>query len=154
MIVHSLRTWTSTPEQSPVTKRKMADNKGIKHIRGRYRNRFTALPTGFQLPGILGGWRPDLQGKQRPDSPRQDTDRDVHVRTPYGEVQGFRVYLYDDPFPERGYRPISTVVERVRGNVSVFLGIPYALPPVKEGRFKSIISLWGPAKALLATSLK
>lgn len=125
----------------PVNYNPLDINSGIPWDRNRDRDRDrdrepSRYETGFQLPGILGGWRPDLQGKQRPDSPRQDTDRDVHVRTPYGEVQGFRVYLYDDPFPERGYRPVSTTVERVRGNVTVFLGIPYALPPVKEGRFK------------------
>uniref|UniRef100_A0A146M8W7 Neuroligin-4, X-linked n=2 Tax=Lygus hesperus TaxID=30085 RepID=A0A146M8W7_LYGHE len=89
---------------------------------------------GNQLPGILGGWRPDLQGRQRPDSPRQETDRDVMVTTAYGQVQGFKVYLYDNPSP--GFRLFRGQVERVQGNVTVFLGIPYALPPTDQGRFK------------------
>ncbi|KAK9505228.1 hypothetical protein O3M35_009325 [Rhynocoris fuscipes] len=93
---------------------------------------------GVQLPGVLGGWRSDIQGKQRADSPRQDTDRDVVVATAYGKVQGFLVNLYDHPFPETGFRPYSGQVERIQAKVCVFLGIPYALPPINEGRFKAI----------------
>ncbi|XP_014246706.1 neuroligin-4, X-linked [Cimex lectularius] len=89
---------------------------------------------GIELPGVLGGWRPDLQGKQRADSPRQDTERDVVVTTSYGQVQGFRVFIYDNPNP--GFRPWDGQIERVQAKVSSFLGIPYAIPPVKEGRFK------------------
>lgn len=48
----------------------------------------------------------------------------------------FQVYLYDNPDPDSGYRPWLTPVERIQGEVSVFLGIPYARPPVLEGRFK------------------
>ncbi|KAL1123267.1 hypothetical protein AAG570_002353 [Ranatra chinensis] len=88
------------------------------------------------MPGILGGWRADLQGKQRPDSPRQEVDRDVIVTTSFGQVQGFRVNLYDNPLPEQGYRPWLTPVERIQAQVTVFLGIPYALPPTNEARFK------------------
>lgn len=47
------------------------------------------------FPGILGGWREDLQGKQRRDSLL--LSRDVFVTTNYGQVQGFKVRLYDDP---------------------------------------------------------
>lgn len=43
----------------------------------------------------MGGWREDLQGKQRRDS--LQLDRDVFVTTNYGQVQGFKVRLYDDP---------------------------------------------------------
>ena len=85
------------------------------------------------LPGILAGWREDLQGKERPDS-KHNLERDVFVTTNYGQVQGFKVYLYDDP--EARHRPWSLPVERVTRDVNVFLGIPYALPPVNEGRFK------------------
>ncbi|XP_039288226.1 neuroligin-2 isoform X1 [Nilaparvata lugens] len=93
------------------------------------------LPDGVRLPGVLGGWRPDLQGKQRPDSLL--LDKDVYVKTPVGQVQGFKVYLYDDPNPRSSYRPGRTPVDRIMGNVSVFLGIPYALPPLpKIARFK------------------
>jgi hypothetical protein len=58
------------------------------------------------------------------------------VTTTFGQVQGFKVLLYDNPLPRVGYRPGLTPVERVQGNVTVFLGIPYALPPTGEGRFK------------------
>lgn len=47
----------------------------------------------FPLPGVLGGWRVDLQGKERPDSKK--LDRDVHVTTNYGPVQGFKVCIKD-----------------------------------------------------------
>ncbi|XP_043261449.1 cholinesterase [Colletes gigas] len=93
-----------------------------------YQDTTSRLP----LPGILGGWREDLQGKERPDS--KNLDRDVTVSTTYGQVQGFKVYLYDDP--QAKHRPWSLPVERVTKHVNVFLGIPYALPPIREGRFK------------------
>ena len=80
----------------------------------------------------MGGWRPDIQGRERPDS--KTLDRDVFVQTHYGTVQGFKVYLYDHP--EARHRPWSLPVERVTSSVNVFLGIPYSMPPVKEGRFK------------------
>ncbi|XP_019696047.1 neuroligin-2 isoform X2 [Harpegnathos saltator] len=85
------------------------------------------------LPGILAGWRKDLQGKERPDS-KTFRDRDVIVNTNYGQVQGFKVQLYDNPYSL--HRPWNPSVDRVTKDVIVFLGIPYALPPVKEGRFK------------------
>ncbi|GBP77712.1 Neuroligin-4, Y-linked [Eumeta japonica] len=86
------------------------------------------------FPGVLGGWREDLQGRERRDS--RQLDRDIFVNTNYGQVQGFKVYLYDNPDPNSGYRPWLSPVERIQGQVSVFLGIPYARPPVLEGRFK------------------
>nr|XP_034834776.1 liver carboxylesterase 4 [Maniola hyperantus] len=86
------------------------------------------------FPGVLGGWREDLQGRERRDS--RQLKRDIFVNTNFGQVQGFKVYLYDNPDPLSGYRPWLTPVERIQGEVSVFLGIPYARPPVLEGRFK------------------
>ncbi|XP_050526196.1 neuroligin-like protein glit-1 [Daktulosphaira vitifoliae] len=86
------------------------------------------------LPGVLGKWRTDLQGKERPDS--KQLDRDVFVSTKYGQIQGFKVHLYDNPLPESGYRPFQTPVERKQAEVAVFLGIPYASPPINEGRFR------------------
>lgn len=86
------------------------------------------------FPGVLGGWREDLQGRERRDS--RQLKRDVFVDTNFGQVQGFKVYMYDNPDPESGYRPWLTPVERIQGEVSVFLGIPYARPPVLDGRFK------------------
>lgn len=74
----------------------------------------------------------------------------VTVNTRYGKVTGRYSYLCDFPgVAERdrpvthsrdfdtyhhGYRPRA----RVRGNVTVFLGIPYAKPPTRENnlRFK------------------
>ncbi|XP_065332754.1 neuroligin-like protein glit-1 isoform X2 [Cloeon dipterum] len=93
-------------------------------------------PTPFPQPGILAGWRPDLQGRQRPDSINLINDRDVYVSTPFGQIQGFKVHLYDNPNPLSYYRPGQSPVDRIQGNCSVFLGIPYAQPPVREGRFK------------------
>lgn len=90
------------------------------------------LQTPF--PGVLGGWREDLQGKLRRDS--LQLERDVFVKTNYGQVQGFKVHLYDDPDPKSFYRPWHSTVDRIMGHCSVFLGIPYALPPTFEGRFK------------------
>ncbi|XP_078046974.1 carboxyl ester lipase-like protein Gli isoform X2 [Augochlora pura] len=96
--------------------------------RYHYEDTSSRLP----LPGILGGWREDLQGKERADS--KSLDRDVIVTTAYGQVQGFKVYLYDDP--QARHRPWSLPVERVTKHVNVFLGIPYAMPPIREGRFR------------------
>lgn len=75
-----------------------------------------------------------MQGKERPDS--KQLERDISVSTKYGQVQGFKVHLYDDPLPEHGYRPFQTPVERKQAEVAVFLGIPYAAPPINEGRFR------------------
>lgn len=63
-------------------------------------------------------------------------ERDVFVKTNYGQVQGFKVHLYDDPNPASFFRPWHSAVDYVKGHCSVFLGIPYALPPTYEGRFK------------------
>lgn len=108
------------------------------------------------FPGVLGGWREDLQGKQRRDSLL--LDRDVFVTTNHGQVQGFKVgsqnlyalllymvfnlfnnfqvRLYDNPDPKSFYRPFHSTVDREFGICSAFLGIPYALPPTLEGRFR------------------
>ncbi|XP_020287923.1 neuroligin-4, X-linked isoform X2 [Pseudomyrmex gracilis] len=85
------------------------------------------------LPGILAYWRKDLQGRERADS-KNFRDRDVYVSTNYGQIQGFKVQLYDDPNVR--HKPYNRVVERVTKDVTVFLGIPYAMPPTQEGRFK------------------
>lgn len=91
-------------------------------------------PNYAYLPGILGGWRKDLQGRQRADSKKLEIGRDVFVNTHYGQVQGFKVYVYDDP--QARHRPWNLPVERVTSHVNVFLGIPYAEPPTREKRFK------------------
>ncbi|XP_017782173.1 PREDICTED: neuroligin-4, Y-linked isoform X2 [Nicrophorus vespilloides] len=86
------------------------------------------------LPGILADWREDLQGTRREGS--NHNNQFVHVKTKYGNVQGFKVYLYDNPDPDSYYRPVSEHIHQVTGTTTVFLGIPYALPPTGEGRFK------------------
>ncbi|PSN30280.1 hypothetical protein C0J52_25524 [Blattella germanica] len=103
---------------------------------GRYH--FQEAPTGVPQPGVMARWRPDLQGKERPDSQEQfKKDGYVYVSTSYiNKIQGFKVNLYDNPDPKSGYRPGMTPIERIMGTVSVFLGIPYAMPPVNEGRFR------------------
>jgi neuroligin len=63
-------------------------------------------------------------------------DRDIFVQTNYGEIQGFKVHLYDNPDPNSFYRPWHQNVDRIFSECSTFLGIPYALPPTYEGRFK------------------
>lgn len=83
---------------------------------------------------MLGGWRPDLQGRERQES--KNLEKDIIVSTSYGQVQGFYVYLYDNPLPNSGYRIDQAHVERIQNKVSAFLGIPYALPPINEARFK------------------
>ncbi|XP_077292242.1 carboxyl ester lipase-like protein Gli [Arctopsyche grandis] len=102
----------------------------------RFRNNMGRDPSNPDavFPGVLGGWREDLQGKERRDS--KQLPRDIFVTTNYGQVQGFKVYMYDNPDPDSGYRPWTTPVERIQGEASVFLGIPYAIPPVLDGRFK------------------
>lgn len=96
------------------------------------------VPTGVPQPGVMARWRPDLQGKQRPESLEQfKRDGYVYVTTSYfNKVQGFKVNLYDNPDPRSGYRPGLTPVDRILGTTTVFLGIPYALPPVRDGRFR------------------
>lgn len=100
----------------------------------RYNQNMDPNNPNSAFPGILGGWRDDLQGKERRDS--RQLPRDIFVNTNFGQVQGFKVYIYDDPDPRSGYRPWRTPVERVKGEASVFLGIPYSRPPVAEGRFR------------------
>lgn len=85
---------------------------------------------------MLDRWRPDLQGRERPDSKELDKNRDIVVSTKYGDIQGFKVHLFDNPLPESGYRPFQTSVERKQAEVAVFLGIPYASPPTNESRFR------------------
>ncbi|XP_066595537.1 cholinesterase isoform X2 [Prorops nasuta] len=84
------------------------------------------------LPGILGGWMENIQGKERRDS--KSYERNIFVMTQYGQIQGFKVELYDNP--NSRHVPYSVAVERPTKFVDVFLGIPYAMPPTKDGRFK------------------
>nr|XP_023029317.1 cholinesterase [Leptinotarsa decemlineata] len=122
--------------QSPSTNYYNQGSPGDPRIRGQD-ERFTYDRAGNAepiLPGILGGWREDLQGKRREQT--REKERDVFVESTHGTVQGFQVYLFDNPDPDSLYRPGSEFIERELGVTSVFLGIPYAQPPVQEGRFK------------------
>ncbi|XP_043212521.1 carboxylesterase 3-like, partial [Amphibalanus amphitrite] len=86
--------------------------------------------------GIRAGWRPDLQGERRPGvGPELPL---VTIRTQLGELTGFRVSLYDQPglLPDEWPASLPSGVHRERGNVTVFLGVPYAQPPVEDGRLK------------------
>ena len=78
----------------------------------------------------MAGWREDLQGKRRSNFKNRE---DILVQTNYGEVQGFKVDLFDEPNLQHR-RP--TPAERKTASVDSFLGIPYAMPPVLEGRFR------------------
>ena len=49
-------------------------------------------------------------------------------------VNGFYVYLYDGPRVPEFDRPGVANVDKVKGKVSVFLGIPYAQAPKGEAR--------------------
>lgn len=102
------------------------------HLYARTQNNPQNVQTPF--PGVLGGWRPDLQGKQRRDS--LNLDRDVFVTTNYGQVQGFKVNLYDDPEPKSFYRPWHSPVDRIMGGCATFLGIPYAQPLHPQDRLR------------------
>lgn len=103
----------------------------------RYHYDWDERTTQIPLPGILAGWRTDLQGRNR--SGAEFLDKYVTVNTAQGEIHGFLVYLYDNPDPLSGYRPDPHRVDRILRNTSVFLGIPYAQPPINEGRFKVCI---------------
>lgn len=83
-------------------------------------------------------WRTDLMGTCRPDFAANIVDKDVSVTTPYGRIRGFYVYLFDGPGVAIGDRPGPNHFRKLWRTVSTFLGIPYATPPVNEGRFKVI----------------
>lgn len=66
----------------------------------------------------------------------------------FGKIYGRISYACDDPnVPDRekpGYRLDSSLnLPRIRGNVSVFLGIPYAKPPTKENGLRFKVSCFG-----------
>lgn len=83
-------------------------------------------------PGVLGGWLPELQGECRAGC--ENLERDVTVNTNYGRVNGFYVYIYDGPRVPLYERPGRAHTDKVKAKVSVFLGIPYAMPPVGDAR--------------------
>ncbi|XP_059086237.1 neuroligin-like protein glit-1 [Tigriopus californicus] len=89
-------------------------------------------PDDLPVPGVLGGWLPELQGECRPGC--ENLPRDVTISTNYGRVNGFYVYLYDGPRVPEFERPGVANVDKVKSTVTVFLGIPYAQPPTGEAR--------------------
>jgi hypothetical protein len=58
------------------------------------------------------------------------------VTTPYGRIRGFYVHLFDGPGVPIGDRPGVYHQGKLWRTISTFLGIPYAMSPVNEGRFK------------------
>lgn len=75
----------------------------------------------------------------RPDFAANVAEKDVSVTTPYGRIRGFYVHLFDGPGVPIGDRPGANYFRKLWRTVSTFLGIPYAMPPVNEGRFKVIL---------------
>lgn len=75
-------------------------------------------------------------GTCRPDYASNVQERDISVTTPYGRIRGFYVHLFDGPGVPIGDRPGVYHNGKLWRKISTFLGIPYATPPVNEGRFK------------------
>lgn len=90
--------------------------------------------------GVFDEWRPDLMGTCRPDYASNVQERDISVTTPYGRIRGFYVHLFDGPGVPIGDRPGVYHNGKLWRRISTFLGIPYATPPVNEGRFKVTIT--------------
>ncbi|OXA58168.1 Neuroligin-4, Y-linked [Folsomia candida] len=86
-------------------------------------------------PGVLGRWRTDLQGQQRPEDINQ-VPQSVYVMTTFGRIQGFKTKIYDGPWVPLPARPGIANVDKVKSVVSSFVGIPYARAPTHEGRFR------------------
>ena len=86
--------------------------------------------------GVFNDWRSDLMGQCRPDYAANVQERDVAVMTPYGRIRGFFVQLFDGPGVNIGDRPGVYHTGKIWRTVSTFLGVPYATPPVDQGRFK------------------
>ena len=78
-------------------------------------------------------------GMCRPDYAANVQERDISVTTPYGRIRGFYVHLFDGPGVPIGDRPGVYHNGKLWRTISTFLGIPYAMPPVNEGRFKVYI---------------
>jgi len=106
------------------------------HIRPGSTNNGNGVRTELPGCGVYDEWRSDLMGICRPDFAANILDKDVSVTTPYGRIRGFYVYLFDGPGVPIGDRPRPNHFSKLWRTVSTFLGIPYATPPVNEGRFK------------------
>lgn len=151
---------TSETEQAPIGPNYDPNNKRFGGTNrnpyragaGGYRGRFSGTNYGYEKYdpnrkvegiGIQARWRSDLQGARRPESVFLNPYNNLQVQTRLGPVTGFRVQLYDRPGLPEELWPINLQPElqKHKLNVSVFLGIPYAQPPVDEGRFK--VWRWG-----------
>ena len=110
--------------------------------RGRMRSRQVGNNNAFHISptacGVFEEWRPDLMGTCRPDYAANVQERDITVTTPYGRIRGFYVHLFDGPGVQPADRPGVYNQGKLWRTVSTFLGIPYATPPINEGRFKVI----------------
>ncbi|KAF0313426.1 Neuroligin-3 [Amphibalanus amphitrite] len=131
------------PQYDPEHKRFGGSDRNPYRGGSTYRNRFSGGVVGYdgvdrevEGVGILGGWRDDLQGQRRPEAAFLNPYKEV--RTLLGPVTGFVVQLYDKPrLPEELWPAnLQLELQKYKMNVTTFLGIPYAQPPVDEGRFK------------------
>jgi hypothetical protein len=71
-----------------------------------------------------------------PDCASNVQKRVISVTPPYGRIRGFYVHFSDGPEVPIGDRPGVYHNGKLWRRISTLLGIPYATPPVNEGRFK------------------
>ncbi|KAG1665144.1 Neuroligin-4, X-linked [Nymphon striatum] len=73
-------------------------------------------------------------------------DERYRVKTNYGQLSGYQVFLYDGPKVPLEDRPEKQIFHKIYKNVTVFKGIPYAEPPINDYRFeypRPYLKNWG-----------